>query len=489
MAALPPAFHGWFRSNYPTVVFAPDWLAGCVEYLQSTDPTTSTTQGLIKAVETQLLSSDLSTSVVPPASNRAAFSTIYSARDKALLFNGGPRKAGVLVQIQSVEDVKHSALEIKEVLEEKREARRVAEKGGVAGGERGGRIMRLDDEEGGEGATEEEEEEKEKEEDEVKKKVLKGDRGPPKFPRGSGKFVLSDGVNEVRAFELQPLLGLSLEEIKLGTKLLIYDVPSVNGILMLSPKNTTVKGYQVEEYGLDAEWRLENSLRARLKMDLLPHPADVGDPGIGNAVYIDNGEDAKKRNVRAASPLQRALANAPPLLQPAASSSHTAVKQPSSPSASFDAQPHTGPIPRARPPSQPSSEQYYGDDVDFDLGDDEEAEKAWAEAEAQAVASQQLRADHVVSSGAARVKKPPSSGSGASGGTSSAGGNNGTGAGGIVGLIDLLDDSDDEPEAGEEDDVKPVRKKVKQERAARGTRLSKPVGAKKGTVTLEIDSD
>jgi len=66
--------------------------------------------------------------------------------------------------------------------------------------------MRLDDEEQGAG-------------DEEEKLILAGGSGKePIFPRGSGKFVLSDGENSVNAFELQRIPGLGLEEVKLGSK-------------------------------------------------------------------------------------------------------------------------------------------------------------------------------------------------------------------------------------------------------------------------------
>lgn len=47
-------------------------------------------------------------------------------------------------------------------------------------------------------------------------------------------------------------------------QLLIHDVPFVNGILILTPNNTVVKGYQVEEIEAVKEWIVENSLRERL---------------------------------------------------------------------------------------------------------------------------------------------------------------------------------------------------------------------------------
>ncbi|GAA5895768.1 hypothetical protein JCM6882_001376 [Rhodosporidiobolus microsporus] len=496
---LPPAFHGWFRSNYPTLAFKPDWLAGCVEYVQSTDTSAASTQGLIKAVEVQLLCSDLSTSVLPPASNTPAFTTIYPASDKAVLFRGGPRKAGVLVQVQSVEDVAHSAGALKEVLEEKREARRLAERG-VRGG--GGRIMDLDDE--GEEAREEEEE------DELKKRILQGDKKPT-FPRGSGKFVICDGVNEARAFELQRIQGLGLEEIKLGTKLLIHDVPSINGILMLSPKNTVVKGYQVEEFEGVSEWQLENSLRSRLQMDPLAHPADAPNPAPGagaqnGTINLDDDDDIEMK--------PRVAGANPPPPPPAASSSRSQPKPP--PSSSTLASQSK---PKAKPPPPPSSEEYFGDNFDLpdDLGEDdaaeEEALRAMAEAEAEAAVTAAVAppprrppAASSASSGGVKVKKPPpssgvkvkkpppSSGSagaaaaagGSGAASSSSGGRSNAVSSGGVQTIDLLDDSDEDDGSGAaEEEVKPARKRVKQEPASQRSRVAQ----KTKPQVLEIDSD
>lgn len=31
---IPPGLHGWYKTAYPTLVFNPDWLEACVEYLQ-----------------------------------------------------------------------------------------------------------------------------------------------------------------------------------------------------------------------------------------------------------------------------------------------------------------------------------------------------------------------------------------------------------------------------------------------------------------------
>lgn len=226
---------------------------------------------MIKAVEVQLLSSDLSTSVrlpAPPAC-RAALTTRTPASAHTVLFAGG-KKGAVLFQVQRASDAAHSAIQGREVLEEKREARK------LAGREGGGRIMNLDEDEQGGGDADN------------KDAVLPAGKAPV-FPRGNGSFVLTDGETEVKAFERERIDGLGLEEIKLGTKvrpldrparhplartaltpltttlqLLIHDVPFINGILMLTRHNTIVKGYQVEELEENKEWYLENGFRERI---------------------------------------------------------------------------------------------------------------------------------------------------------------------------------------------------------------------------------
>ncbi|CEQ41679.1 SPOSA6832_03418 [Sporobolomyces salmonicolor] len=271
---VPSALLGWYRTAYPTLVFNPEWLEACVEYLQvslppgssqpapehadhlyaqQNDPSATTTQGLIKAVEVQLLSSDLSTSVLPAPGRRGQLTTLHTATspDK-LLFPGGAKKA-VLFQVQAVDDVAHSASSLLETLKEKREARKVAAKGGGGGG---GRNMNLDDEES-------------EDDDEAQKKVLTGEK-VASYPRGSGKLVLSDGETEVKSFELQRINGFGLEEIKLGAKLLVHDVPFIDGVMLLTSKNVILKGYEVEELEQIAESALENSLRARLERPSQP---------------------------------------------------------------------------------------------------------------------------------------------------------------------------------------------------------------------------
>ncbi|GAA5860921.1 hypothetical protein JCM1840_002006 [Sporobolomyces johnsonii] len=491
---VPPALLGWYRTAYPTLTFNPDWLEACVEYLQQNDPSATTTQGLIKAVEVQLLSSDLSTSVLPAPGRRGQLTTLHTATspDK-LLFSGGAKKA-VLFQVQAVDDIAHSASSLLETLEEKREARKVAAKGGGGGG---GRNMNLDDDEP-------------EDEDEAKKKVFAGDK-VASYPRGSGKLVLSDGETEVKAFELQRINGLGLEEIKLGTKLLVHDVPFIDGVMLLTPKNVVLKGYQVEELEQVAEWALENSLRARLDMEPLPRPDADAPPNLPDPIPDpDPAIDIKPNPSPPRAP-------PPPRLPPPVASSSSSRAKPPPSTASSRAKPAAAAAARPAPPvaststtvKAPSSDHYFDDSLDFDVGfddamdeDDDAAEAAMREMEeaverATVATSQQAKGNgrdrerdppgssHTAT--AARVKQEP----GSSGSRSAAGGMaKGTGSEGSGQVVEVLElDSDDDEGTRE----RPVKKNLTVGGSASSVvskGFAEPKGGRRrGTTVLELDSD
>ncbi|GAA6010959.1 hypothetical protein JCM10207_004013 [Rhodosporidiobolus poonsookiae] len=439
MPEIPPALTGWYRTNYSTLTFKDDWLEACVEYLRSNDAAASTTQGLIKAVEVQLLSSDLSTSVIPPASHRALLSTKYPAKDKVVLFQGGAKKAGVLFQVQQLEDVAHSAAQVYDVRKEKREFNRVGNSG--AGGS--GRIMDLDD--------------AEEDEDEVKKAILRGTKEPA-YPRGSGKLVLSDGANEVTAFELQRIPGLGMGEGKLGTKLLVHDVKSINGILMLTPHNTIVKGYQVEELEAEAEWQFENSLRRRLRIPALARPADAAQAQPQPDALDD--DDLEMKPLRPLSPRQS---------PPAFSTGAARPKPPPSSSAAAKLKP------------APPSDDYFGDSLDFDMVDPDQFDADEDEEEA-------LRATEAVPPRAAqpaRAAQKPAYSSNAAPSSStmasrSSGGAASAGASRLSGKVEVLELDSEE----EEVKPKPQAKKPKVQKGGSGA-----AKIAKKPVVLQLDSD
>ncbi|GAA5989017.1 hypothetical protein JCM11641_001116 [Rhodosporidiobolus odoratus] len=539
-AAPPPAVLNYFRATYPTLVFNSTWLDGCIQYLRETYDDTRSIAGLNKRIEYQLLSSDLSTSVLPPNTNRASLQTRYPASDKAILFTGGgARKASVLFQVVEVEDIANSAASVYEVLKEKREKRRVRLQGLKA---ENGRNMELDGggeegmgQGGGEGEEENEEEEEEEEEEveeeeprygqgkgKGKGKGFKGkkdDKGSKKvkrkdiYSRGAMKMLLSDGENEVWAFERTKIEGLGLQKIHLGIKLLLYDVPTVNGILMLSPANTVVKGGQVEEWQNEAEWTLENKLRGRLRMDPLPPPGAIMPDDLPKP---EEDIDLKPRSPspHPARPAPQRLPNGSHSLAASSSTldrksglSSLASQKPSRSASSAK------PVPPAR---QPSSDAYFDDnDLDWEAAsrgyeeadeDEEEAlrmmdmmDRPPSPAEArqsaykQAHASISSKAPHTTSS--APVKPIPTSSSWVPTtrpanprGSSMTGIS--TGHTSLTGKTQVLElGSDGEQLEVEEEDVKPL-KRVKREpgTSGGGSRKLSTRGPKKQTTTvLELD--
>ncbi|KAG0657382.1 hypothetical protein C6P46_006566 [Rhodotorula mucilaginosa] len=500
---IPDAVYRWYHSSYPTLSFNPDWLQACVDYLLEYDPVAkASVPGLIKAIEVQLLSSDLSTSVLPPSTNTSFLQANHPDPDphaheqkRRVLFRApdsdlptqnknNSKKAGVLVQIVQVDDVAHSALSLSETLQEKKEARKLAAKGRAGGDGDGGRIMDLnDDAEDDEGDLDAE----------AKRRALlhggKGGGGGPSFPRGSGRFVLTDGgPAQWTAFELQRIAGMGLEELRLGTKLLIRDVPCINGILMLMPQNTIVKGFQVEELDSVREWYFENAFRSRLGLEPLPDPRGGGAPEM---------------NIEPPPPAAAAAA-------PAA-----AAPRPPPPRANNNKARGAPHQPPRQQKADDEEEDYFGDDLDLDLADFEMADQLAREASAAAARGPKAndRMDHDEDDddeeeeeealremrrleSAANFKpgptpsphKPPpqqqqlkSEKSSNSSFTNARGRLGGGGrptrmavksssgvSGGGVEVLDLDDDDDDEIGSGKRreaaaEDIKPVRKKVKAE--------------------------
>ncbi|GAA5985135.1 hypothetical protein JCM10908_002536 [Rhodotorula pacifica] len=513
-APIPEALHRWYRSSYPTLSFNPEWLQACVDYLVENEPSAKgSVPGLIKAVEVQLLSSDLDSSVIPPSTLPAYENETHvdPSVKRQVLFRatggGGDepssskgmkpstatarKKAGVLVQVMEVDDVAHSALSLVDTLSEKKEARKLAAKGARAGGGEG-RIMDLHDDE--------QHPEEEDLDAEAKRKAL-ATGAEPTFPRGSGRFVLGDGgPKRWVAFELQKIAGLGLEEIKLGTKLLIHDVPCINGILMLTPQNTIVKGYQVEELEVVKEWHFENAFRARLGLKALPDPREAVTPEP---------------------------APAPPPPVPAAARPAAARNAPAPCAAAANRQPKSDPI--------DEDDGYFGDDLDladFEMAD--QLAQAQGVGRARGVAQQQQMNRGQAGGGgednddddddeeealremlrleaAANFKpgptpspvKPKLASSTKPTSTSSrttrqngrpAIGKSHTGVSGRVEVLDL-DSADEEDGNGdgdaemgeerEEEDVKPLRKKIKAEPRVGGA----TAGGPKRTTVIEIDSD
>ncbi|KAI5478173.1 DUF1767 domain containing protein [Pseudohyphozyma bogoriensis] len=331
MAGVPPAVVGWFKSAYPQNSLDPEWLSACYDYLNTHFPNTPAPQ-LIKLVESQLLQSDLSTSTLAPRSSR--FPTPLPTQ----LFPGVARQCAVLVQVVAIDEVGFPALGIYDTLKSKRDARGVPVKIKVGD----------EDENGAEGEFEDKE---------------------GVYPRGLVRITVSDGFSEVEGFERKRVNGLGLEECGLGTKLMLQNIKTSRGLLLLEPTNCVVKGGGVEEFEALKEKQLERRLRERLGMPPLPPdepaPAAAQPPPQPNGAPVDNDDngDPHSRSPSPAPqpPAPRQRRRSPPL-QPARAAPRVAPPAPA---------PGPAPKPKSKPKPEPRSPSPNYDDF---LPDIDEAE-------------------------------------------------------------------------------------------------------------------
>lgn len=229
----------WLRSAYPTLRIKDDWLEACCDYLATHFPGLSAAQ-LIKKVEAQILLASLEScceSGPLPAQDLS--------ETRSMMIASGVR-GSILVQVESIFDAGESALSIKNIHEQRKEEARIKQRGGNA--DRARIIDNLDDGE--------------------------AEKGPPKYPRSMLTLQLSDGFTVMKAIEYKRIPGLSLDETKLGSKvrfcllnavvsaspnltgvitysrsiylqILLKDVKALRGILLLEPRNVTLKGMSV----------------------------------------------------------------------------------------------------------------------------------------------------------------------------------------------------------------------------------------------------
>ena len=200
----PAALLRFFSATYPTLHFEPSWLRDCYAYLvvsllQRADFRTrlsslyiqqqhfpeATPHQLIKKVEFQLLASSLSSSTVSAPSDDHQLPSHPFPLKPTVLFP--TKKDRLLVQVVAVDEIALPALEMLEVLKNKREAVKRGEQPKREG-------VEIDEKE---------------EEDLV---------GRTTYRRGTTKLRVSDGRREVDAVEWKRVNGLGLEELKLGCK-------------------------------------------------------------------------------------------------------------------------------------------------------------------------------------------------------------------------------------------------------------------------------
>ncbi|POW22499.1 hypothetical protein PSHT_01244 [Puccinia striiformis] len=228
-SAVPRAVRNWFKTTYPSVIFNEAWLTQCCEYLQTHFDLTP--PQLIKKIENQLLLSDLSTSTTNEGSPLTDLRNSETEEvERQIKIKELPPNRGVLVQIQSITEIGHSALSLQNVHSKIMDD--------VQGRDR---VLDLEDPES------------------------EDRQAPIVYPRAMLKLTISDGHHSLPAIEYQKIEGLNLSETPLGCKLLIKAATVRRGIVLLTPENTTIKGFQVDELDSNRDRIFQEGLNARLK--------------------------------------------------------------------------------------------------------------------------------------------------------------------------------------------------------------------------------
>ncbi|KAI9602571.1 hypothetical protein H4Q26_001861 [Puccinia striiformis f. sp. tritici PST-130] len=226
----------------PSVIFNEAWLTQCCEYLQTHFDLTP--PQLIKKIENQLLLSDLSTSTTNEGSPLTDLRNSETEEvERQIKIKELPPNRGVLVQIQSITEIGHSALSLQTVHSKIMDD--------VQGRDR---VLDLEDPES------------------------EDRQAPIVYPRAMLKLTISDGHHSLPAIEYQKIEGLNLSETPLGCKLLIKAATVRRGIVLLTPENTTIKGFQVDELDSNRDRIFQEGLNARLNRT--GEPEDLIDNGL-----------------------------------------------------------------------------------------------------------------------------------------------------------------------------------------------------------------
>ncbi|EST08425.1 protein of unknown function DUF1767 [Kalmanozyma brasiliensis GHG001] len=240
---VPPAVTRLLSARYPTLDVDPTWLTRCVNELRQRDASlrAGTPDQLARAVRQILLDSDLAE--VSSASSSRLTAALRSAKI------GDAGRAAVVVQIESMLDIGHSASVQLEIAEARREMRRsnvdpntsLAEETKTQGAATSADHMA----------------DFQAQEDD---KVM----GTTVFPRRMLRLELSDGRQKVTAIELQRIPGLDMNTTRMGAKLLLKGVNVKDGYALLTPQTVGVEGGAVDEKDSFWEEKLIERLRAQL---------------------------------------------------------------------------------------------------------------------------------------------------------------------------------------------------------------------------------
>ncbi|KAJ3515428.1 hypothetical protein NLJ89_g1768 [Agrocybe chaxingu] len=108
---------------------------------------------------------------------------------------------------------------------------------------------------------------------------VEGEGPMPKYPRGTLRFLLSDGVTKLDAIEYRPFPQLSLGTTPLGFKLQLKGTRIQNGMAFLEPATVALVGGKQSELEAEQQEDFKRGLCERLGRPYnLPQPASVEPP-------------------------------------------------------------------------------------------------------------------------------------------------------------------------------------------------------------------
>ncbi|KAF8071838.1 hypothetical protein FPV67DRAFT_1667295 [Lyophyllum atratum] len=231
---VPPRVVRWVEDHYKKPRVDPEWLNDCYEWLttEAGHDLDRDFEGLVNAVENQILQSNFSDSMLPGT----GFPTHVARPTTKMTLEG----MHILVEVTAMTEIANSAFNLNQT--------RMAREERLQDGDVG-------DEEG-EGDID-----------------IAGEGPIPKYPRGMLKLHLTDGTITLPAMEYRPLPELSLENTPLGYKMILKDVRINRGIAFLEPKCVVMLGHKTDEREDNRQADFARGLRAR--MGLPEPPPDV----------------------------------------------------------------------------------------------------------------------------------------------------------------------------------------------------------------------
>ncbi|RDB26422.1 RecQ-mediated genome instability protein 1 [Hypsizygus marmoreus] len=240
---VPPRVVDWVDRKYKRPRVDPEWLNDCYAWLTTEaghNPDVNF-QGLVDAIEHQILESNLCDSMLPGT----GLPTHVALPDTTTTLRG------ILVEVASITEIAHSAFNLNQTrmaIEER------IKDGNVDEGE-------------GEGDIE-----------------VEGEGPMPKYPRGMLKFHLTDGTTTLPAIEYRSFPELCLDDMPLGYKMFLKDVHVRRGIAFLEPKTVVLLGHKTDDRDENRQTDFARALRFRMGLPEPPPPPENNLPVPNNAV-------------------------------------------------------------------------------------------------------------------------------------------------------------------------------------------------------------